>query len=58
VTGDVWFRYVTLLVPQIVILIGMWFNRRPLRDLADKVESLDETMTRHLEAHVTLGRRK
>jgi hypothetical protein len=50
--ADVWFRFAALLIPQIVILIGLWMNRRPVKELGEAVERLDATMTRHLESHV------
>lgn len=49
--SESWFRWGTLLAPQIVILAGMWLNRAPAKDLATKLDRLDTTMTEHLLHH-------
>lgn len=63
--NEVWFRWAALFVPQVVILAGLWFNRRPVKnldnavqDLSEKVEELGHVMQRHLETHVALGKRR
>lgn len=54
---DAWFRFTGLLIPQLVILVGLWLNRRPVKAISDAVDRLDATMTRHLESHITTRRK-
>jgi hypothetical protein len=49
--NDAWFRWVTLMVPQFVILLGLYMNRRPVKALEKRVEDVQEMMIRHLESH-------
>lgn len=53
---DAWLRFVGLLVPQLVILAGLWLNRRPVKVLDEKVDELNATMIRHLESHARTRR--
>lgn len=63
--NEVWFRWAALFVPQVVILAGLWFNRRPVKDLSEtvdrlseKVDDLGKVMNRHLETHVAQSKRR
>lgn len=56
--NDVWLRWAGLFIPQVVILAGLYFNRRPVADLTEKVDRVEEMMVRHLESHVAQGKRR